>query len=601
MTAEHRKSSPGRSGGRDRFIAVEAFPDPTDLQVQVITLFPGQPTEEVERRISIPLERALNGLPGLARLRSISQFGLSFVTATFSEGADIYLARQQVLERSSQANLPKDVEPELGPLATPIGEVYRYSLEGVGEDPMELRTLQDWTVRPRLLQVNGVADVVSYGGLVKEIHVEPDPTRMASLGVGLSELFAALSKSSDNATGGYVERGAEAFVIRSLGIFRSVDDIGMVRVGNHDGVPITVKDVAAVAVGYAPRQGIVTRNQNPDAVEGIVLMRRGQIPSVVLAELRGRVEELNERILPRGVKVAPFYDRSDLVATTLKTVFRNIAEGAGLVIVVLFVFMLSLRAALSVAVVIPLSLGASFMYLYSRGMSANLISMGAVDFGIIVDGAVILVEQIYHRAGEEAAAIREGRTRTGAVVLQAAHEIARPTLYSLLIIIAAYIPIFALERVEGRIFGPMAHTVVSALVGAMVLSFSLVPVLALLSLRKPRHMRESPILNVAARAYEPILTRCVKNPIAVFGVALCNLFAALVLAQRIGTEFLPELNEGALYATFTLPGNSSLTEGRKLTPRIEELIRRTPEVVETMSQLGRPEDVVRGESRPREQ
>jgi cobalt-zinc-cadmium resistance protein CzcA len=290
------------------------------------------------------------------------------------------------------------------------------------------------------------------------------------------------------------------------------------------------------------------------------------------------------------VRIVPFYDRTDLVATTLSTVFKNIAEGAALVVVVLFAFMLSLRAALAVAAVIPLSLAASFIYLRARGMSANLISMGAVDFGIIVDGAVILVEQIYHRVGGQAAAIRAGRARTGVVVLEAAREIARPTLFSLLIIIAAYIPIFALERVEGRIFGPMAHTVVSALVGAMVFSFSLVPVLALLSLREPRPLRESPLLTVAARVYEPLLARCVANPLAVFGLAGCGLAAAFVLAQRIGTEFLPELNEGALYVTFTLPGNSSLTEGRKLTPRIEELIRRTPEVVETMSQLGRPED-----------
>ena len=573
-----------------RRLTVEAFPDPTDLQVQVITLYPGQPTEEVERRVSIPLERALNGVPGLSRLRSISQFGLSFLTATFAEGVDPFLARQQVLERAGGADLPKDVQPSLGPLATPVGEVYRYSLEGEGADPLELRTLQDWTVRPRLLQVNGVADVVSYGGLVEEIHVEPDPTRMASLGVGIPELFAALKKSSDNATGGYVERGEEAFVIRSLGIFRGVEDIGKVRVAFHEGVPVELKDVAAVSVGYAPRQGIVTRTGNPDAVEGIVLMRRGQNPSVVLADLRTRIDELNARVLPSGVRVAPFYDRTELVAMTLKTVFRNIAEGAALVVLVLYAFLLSFRAALSVAAVIPLSLAASFVYLYARGMSANLISMGAVDFGIIVDGAVILVEQIYHRVGEEAGSIREGKRTLQGEVLRAAGDVARPTLFSLMIIIAAYIPIFALERVEGRIFGPMAHTVVSALVGALVFSFTLVPVLAMLSLRKPRVHRESPILRFVSRGYTPFLRRAVRNPVAVFGLAGAGLAAAWILAQRIGSEFLPELNEGSLYVTFTLPGNSSLTSGRLLAPRIESLIRRTPEVVETMSQLGRPED-----------
>jgi cobalt-zinc-cadmium resistance protein CzcA len=571
-------------------LTVEAFPDPTDLQVQVITLYPGQPTEEVERRVSIPLERALNGVPNLVRLRSISQFGLSFVTATFADGVDPYLARQQVTERTSQADLPKEANATLGPLATPCGEVYRYSLDGEGADPMELRTLQDWTVRPRLLQVDGVADVVSYGGLVKEIHVEPDPTRMASLGVGLSDLFTALSKSSDNASGGYVERGSEAFVIRSLGIFMSTDDIGLVRVGFHDGIPVSVKDVASVTVGYQPRQGSVTRGSNQDAIEGIVLMRRGQNPSKVLEALRQKIAELNERVLPRGVRVEPFYDRTDLVHTTLTTVFRNIAEGALLVVVVLFAFMLSLRASLIVAAIIPLSLCASFIYLYVRGMSANLLSIGAVDFGIIVDGAVILVEQIFHHVGGHSRDIREGRKRIADVVLGAAKQVARPTLFSLLIIIAAYLPIFALQRVEGRIFAPMAHTVVSALIGALVFSFTLVPVLAALAFRRPGNIRESPLSKLAGRLYEPSLAFALGNPLAVFTLAVCGLFAAIVLARRIGTEFLPELNEGALYITFTLPETSSLTEGRRLAPKLTELIARTPEVVEQMTQLGRPED-----------
>jgi cobalt-zinc-cadmium resistance protein CzcA len=571
-------------------LTVEAFPDPTDVQVQVITLFPGQPTEEVERRVSIPLERTLNGVPGLSRLRSISLFGLSFVTATFADGVDPYLARQQVLERATQATLPKDVQPTLGPLATPIGEVYRYTLEGPSSDPMELRTIQDWVVKPRLLQVNGVADVVSYGGLVKEVQVEPDPTKMASLGVGLSDLFGELSKSSDNATGGFVERGSEAFVIRSLGIFKTLDDIRAVRVAYHDGVPVHVGNVANVKVGYAPRQGVVTRNADEDAVEGIVLMRRGQNPSVVLAALRDRLAELNGRVLPKDVKIVPFYDRTELVHTTLTTVFHNIVEGALLVVLVLFAFMLSLKASLIVAAIIPLSLCASFLYLYSRGMSANLLSIGAVDFGIIVDGAVILVEQIFQRVSSDAGAINAGRTSVADAVAKAARDVARPTLFSLLIIIAAYIPIFALQRVEGRIFGPMGHTVVSALIGALVFSFTLVPVLAALALRKPKPHKESPLLSLAGKAYTPSLSWALANPFAVFTLAGCLLFASVILLQRVGSEFLPELNEGALYITFTLPGNTSLTEGRKLTPHIRELVARTPEVEETLSQLGRPED-----------
>ncbi|HWP06986.1 MAG TPA: efflux RND transporter permease subunit, partial [Polyangiaceae bacterium] len=330
-------------------LTIEAFPDPTDTQVQVITLFPGQPTEEVERRVSLPLERALNGTPGLARLRSISLFGLSFVTLTFEDGVDPLSVRQQTVERMADADLPEGVKPSLGPMATPIGEVYRYTLTGKDADPMTLRTLQEWVVRPKLLQASGVADVVSYGGLVREVHVQPDPTRMAALGVGLGDISAALEKASANATGGYVERGSEMFVIRSLGIFNGLDDVKRVRVGYHAGVAVTVKDVAQVSDGYQPRQGVVTRGFDEDAVEGIVLMRRGQNPSVVLAGLREKLKELNDRVLPPGVKVTAFYDRSDLVGTTLTTVFHNLAEGAVLVVLVLLAFTLSWRAALIVA------------------------------------------------------------------------------------------------------------------------------------------------------------------------------------------------------------------------------------------------------------
>ncbi len=573
-------------------LTVEAFPDPTDTQVQVITIFPGQPTEEVERRVSLPLERALNGTPGLFRLRSISLFGLSFVTLTFSDGVRELEARQQVLERMGHADLPRGIEPAMGPMATPIGEVYRYTLEGAGADPMTLRTLQDWVVRPQLLQVQGVADVVSYGGLQREIHVEPNPPKMAALGVGLNDVFGALQKASDNATGGYVERGSEMFVIRSLGIFRDLGDIRKVRVGFHEGVPVSVRDVADVREGWSPRQGVVTRDDDEDAVEGIVLMRRGENPTNVLDGLRKRVGDLNDRILPKGVKLTAFYDRTELVKTTLKTVFKNLAEGAILVTLVLFAFMLSVRASLIVAAVIPLSLGASFIYLYSRGMSANLLSMGAVDFGIIVDGAVILVEHLFHRLSPaHDGTLPPGSDRPIADrVLEAAREVARPTLFSLLIIIAAYLPIFSLQRVEGRIFAPLANTVVSALLGALLVSFTLVPVLALYALRKPKPHRDSPLLTWSKRAYEPSLDWAMKNPAIVMTLATGSLVAAFTLVPRLGSEFLPELNEGALYVTCSLPGNISLTDGRKMAPRVKKLLRRTPEVTALLSQLGRPED-----------
>jgi cobalt-zinc-cadmium resistance protein CzcA len=573
-------------------LTVEAFPDPTDTQVQVITLYPGQPTEEVERRVSLPLERALNGTPGLFRLRSISLFGLSFVTLTFEDGFDALRARQQVVERLGGAELPEGVRPSLGPMATPIGEVYRYTLDSKSSDPMSLRTLQDWVVRPKLLQVPGVADVVSYGGLQREIHVQPDPTKMAALGVGLADVFGALRKASANATGGYVERGSEMFVIRSLGVFKTFADIERVRVGYHDGIPVRVRDVATVGEGYAPRQGVVTRDGNEDAVEGIVLMRRGENPTVVLGALRGKIGDLNDRILPRGTAINAFYDRTELVETTLKTVFKNLGEGALLVTVVLFVFMLSLRASLIVAIAIPLSLAASFIYLSVRGMSANLLSMGAVDFGIIVDGAVILVEHLFHKLSPH-----EGDPPTAhdpealpERVFQAAREVARPTLFSMLIIIAAYLPIFSLQRVEGRIFSPLANTVVSALVGALLVSFTAVPVLCLIALRNPAVHRESPVLRWARRAYAPSIAFAMRAPVPVMTLAVGLLVAAGVLLPRLGSEFLPELNEGALYVTFSLPGNLSLSEGRRLAPRVKGLLARTPEVTGLLTQLGRPED-----------
>ena len=399
-----------------RDLTVEAFPDPTDTQVQVITLLPGQPTEEVERRLSIPLERALNGTPGLFRLRSVSLFGLSFVTLTFDDGVELLQARQQVLERLREAELPEGVQPELGPLATPIGEVYRYTLGGPGRrsdgaahaaglgraprDPARARRR-----RRRLLRRPGARDP----------RASPIPRGWPRLGVGLDDVFQALSKASGNATGGYVERGAEMFVIRSLGIFADLRDIEKTRVATHDGVPVRIGDVAHVSEGYAPRQGVVTRGENEDAVEGIVLMRRGENPSVVLEGLRARMAEI-ERMLPNKVKITPFYDRTELVDTTLHTVFHNLLEGALLVVLVLFVFLLSWRASLIVATVIPLSLAASFVYLRARGMSANLLSMGAIDFGIIVDGAVILVEHLFHEVPQAArglARVIDGEHRAG--------------------------------------------------------------------------------------------------------------------------------------------------------------------------------------------
>ncbi len=572
-----------------RALTIEAFPDPTDTQVSVITIFAGQPTEEVERQIGLPIERALNGTPGLTRLRNLSLFGLSSVTLTFADSVDALFARAQVLERLRGADLPDGVTPELGPLATPIGEIYRYTLSGAGNDPMRLRTLQDWVVAPRLMRVQGVADVVDYGGLVREIHVQPSPAKLAAYGLTLEELEIALKKASQNASGGVLERGSEQMVIRSEGLFRHLDDIAVVPIASRDGTPVLVRDVATVSDGWAPRQGVVSRGADYDTVEGIVLMRRAENPTAVLERVREAIDELNAHILPSGIRVVPFYDRTDLVNTTLSTVGRNLLEGALLVTLVLFVFLLDLKAALIVGALIPLSLLSAFIYLKARGMSANLLSMGAVDFGIIVDGGVVIIESIVRQLSRDIG-IPVSTEHMRDRIQRAVSHVVRPTMFSLLIIIAAYLPIFLLERVEGRIFAPMANTVVAALLGALLFSLSLVPVLATFAYREPIRHRVSPVLAWAQAAYDPTLMWAMRHAWVVLGGSLLALVAAGVVLTKLGSEFLPELNEGSLYLTFTLPANISLTEGRRLVPRITEILRRYPEVENILSQLGRPED-----------
>lgn len=577
-----------------RSITIEAFPDPTDTQVNVITLFPGQPTEEVERQVGLPIERGLNGTPGLARLRNLSLFGLSYVTLTFNDGVDPLFARQQVLERLREVDLPEGVLPELGPLATPIGEIYRYSVDGAHGDPMKRRTLQDWVVAPALLRVDGVADVVSYGGLVREIHVQPDPAKLAAFDLTFDDLEKAIRAGSVNASGGVLEHGSEQFVLRSQGLFQTLDDLRQVHVATREGVPVFLADVASVSEGWAPRQGVVGRGADDDAVEGIVLMRRGENPSEVLERVRAAVAQVNERLAADDARVTVFYDRTELVDTTLHTVGHNLLEGALLVIIVLFAFLVNLRAALIVSVLIPLSLLTAFIYLKLRGLSANLLSMGAVDFGIIVDGAVVIIESVMHHVQTRHVAATDAeppspdammaRIRAGCVA------VIRPTVFALLIIIAAYLPIFLLQRVEGRIFAPMANTVVAALVGALLFSVTLVPVLCSFAFRKPVAHRESPILTWATRAYEPTLRWALGRPALVLALAIAILGGTLALVPKLGSDFLPELNEGALYLTFTLPPNSSLTEGRRLAPAIREIVAGFPEVADVLFQLGRPED-----------
>ena len=571
-----------------RSLPIEAFPDVADIQVNVITLYPGRAAEEVEKQVTIPIEISLAGLPHNVRMFSHTQFGLSFLMLTFDDQVNDYFARQQVLERLQTVDLPTGVQPQLAPLSTPIGELYRYRLRGGGLTPTELRSIQDWTVARYLKMTPGVADVVSLGGLIKQYEVNPDPARLRYYHLTLLQLFAALGRGNANAGGSYVEQGSQQYLIRGIGLLRSAQDIGNIVVAARGGTPILVKDFCHVTLSAVPRQGVVGQDRDDDIVTGIVLMRKGENPSRVLRGIKERVTQLNASILPRGVQVVPFYDRTWLIDTTLKTVFQNLLEGAILVSAVLLLFLGNIRAAAIVAVIIPLSLLATFIGLTLRGIPANLLSLGAMDFGIIVDGAVIVVENVFRRLAGQA--VRRDPAALRQAILEATVAVGRPTFFSMLIVIAANIPIFTLQRQEGRIFAPMAWTVTSALVGSLLLSLTLVPLLCYALLRAPLPHEENQLVRACRRGYTPVLRWALGAPWRVLGIAVLALGASLASFPRLGTEFLPELNEGTVWINLNLPPGVSVTETVTQVARARAALARIPEVTTTVSKAGRPED-----------
>jgi len=567
-------------------LPVEAFPDVTDTQVTVITLYPGRAAEEVEKQVTIPLEVVLAGMPNTVRMFSHTQFGLSFIILTFDDRANAYFARTQVNERLREAELPNGVTPQLAPLSTPIGEVYRYRIKADGYDSRELRTLQDWVVMRQLKLVPGVADVVTLGGLVKQYEVNPDLSRLRYYNVTLQQLFSSLERGNANAGGSYLEQGRQQYLIRGIGLLRNADDIGNIVVAERNGVPVLVKHIADVTIGAVPRQGIVGEDQDDDVVTGIVLMRKGENPSQVLAGVKQKIDFVNASMLPKGVQAVAFYDRTWLIDRTLKTVFTNLTEGALLVTLVLVLFLGNLRAAAIVAVVIPLSLLATFLGLTFVGIPANLLSLGAMDFGIIVDGAVIVVENVFRKLSESA----QDRTPRLQKILDAAVEVGRPTLFSMLIIIAAHIPIFTLQRQEGRIFAPMAWSVTSALVGSLLLSLTLVPLLCYVMLNKNLPEKENWLVRWCKGIYKPTLEWAIGHRKIIIGAALAALAASLAVVPQLGTEFLPELNEGSIWINVPLPSSVSVTEAQAENKKFRAAIAKVPEVTTVMSKAGRPED-----------
>lgn len=574
-------------------LPVEAFPDVQDVQVQVVTQYSGQSPEEVERNISIPIEREMSGVPRATQVRSVSITGLSVVTLTFADGTNDYFARNQVLEKLQNVPLPAGVQPQLAPLATAVGEVYRYILTAPeGMPPREVRALQDWVVRPALRRVAGIAEVTSFGGAVKEYQVRIDPRALQRFGVSLGEVTQALTSNNQNFSGGLMPRGDEAMVVRAIGLFARIEDIQAAVVSVREGKTITVADVAVVEVGDRPLSGIVAHNEHDSVVEGIVLMTKGGDPSKVVAELLRRVEELNASVLPKAVRIEPIYQRTDLVRHTVHTVSENLLLGALLVVSVLVIFLREWRAALVVAAIIPLTLLFAFTLMDLKGVPANLISLGTVDFGILIDSAVVLVEALMVRL-----AMQHGDPHQSPVVrrLEALRGVSagltKPILFSKAIIILAFLPIFTFERVEGRIFSPVALILSFSLLGAVLLTLTLVP--ALLSLVLTRHNLAERHIEWLARLqqrYRRLLGRCQRQAKTSFALAGGVVFLAVALIPALGTEFLPKLDEGNVWLTITLPPAASLEQSKDVERAVRQSLRTYPEIRMLVTQVGRPDD-----------
>jgi cobalt-zinc-cadmium resistance protein CzcA len=569
-------------------LKIEAYPDISDPGVVVITLYPGFAAEEVEKQVTVPIERALNNTPNVITRRSRTIFGLSIVELTFTDTTNDYFARQVVLERLRDADLPNGVTPTLGPLIGGISEFYRYVLVGPGYDAMQLREIQDWVVAPRLLQVPGVADVTPFGGLTRQYEIQVDPRALDKYNLGVRQIADALKNNNRNAGGALLTMGQQALAIRGSGLIENSDDIGSIILDSQKNVPVFIRDVGKVTVGSLPQTGIFALNRDPlgpGGVEAIVLMRRGENPSEVLHSIHEMVADINTTRLPRGVQIVPIHDKTELVQSTLHTVSRVLLEGFAIVVIVLLAFLVSLRAALLTALMIPLSLLFAFFCMNLSGVSMSLLSIGALDFGILVDATIVMVERIIRALEREP--VRMDATALTARIREAALAVQRPILFSLLIIIAAYIPLLTLERVERRLFTPMAVTVCCALLGSLLLCLTLVPVLATFVFRGRRRITEHRMLDLIIGRYEAIVHTTVRYAWLTVLVSACVVGGTLYLGTRLGTEFLPTLDEGLIWVRANLPSGISLKKSAEVARAIRLAILESPEVKLVMSQTGR--------------
>lgn len=566
-------------------LPVEAFPDLTNQQVVVVTEAPGVAADDVEQRITYPIESALMGVAGAEQVRSLSKFGLSLVTVIFGDSVPLYFARQQVAERLAEVRgrLPSGADPRLGPVATAFGEIFQYLVEGEALSPLERKTLHDWEIRLRLRSVPGVSEVNAWGGETQQYEVVVDPRRLEKYGLTLPEVMAAVGENNLSFGGGFLEHRSERFTVRGLGLATSLDDLRRIVLTAEEGTPVFVGDVAEVRIAGMPRQGAVTRDGRGETVSGMVILRKGENAAEVTARVKQRVADLEKR-LPSGITIDPFYDQSEVVDRTSRTLRRNLLEGSALVVAVLLLFLRDLRAALLVAMVIPLSLLSGFLGMTLFGVSANLMSLGAIDFGLLVDGAVVMIENLARRRREAS-----GESPLE-VFSQGATEVARPVAFGVLIILAVYLPILTLEGLEGKMFRPMAITVCSAIFGALVLALFVVPSLAArwLPARKA-HAAEPKWLVRLREAYLRLLRIVLAHPRRTLAIAAVPVLAAFASLPFLGTEFMPRLDEGSiLIETRKLP-SVSLPESVDSSTRIEQVLQTFPEVRRVVTKLGRPD------------
>ena len=572
---------------------IETFPDVTNTQIIIITQWQGRSAEEVEKFITIPLETELNSVQKKINLRTNSSFGLSYITLIFDDGVDDAFARQQVMSRIINADLPDAVKPQVQPPYGPTGEIYRYTLASKSVNIRELTSIQDWVLDRQFKSVAGVADVNTFGGEEKTFEVSVDPNLLVKYNLSSLDVYSAIAKSNVNVGGDVIKRNGQAYVVRGIGLLNNVDEINNILISKLNGVPLLVRNVATVLESSKPKLGTVSKDGVPNQVEGIVVMRKGENPSEVLDALHKKVADLNNNILPKDVKIVPFYDRTTLMDFATETVMHNLLEGIILVTVIVFLFMADWRTTLTVSIIIPLSLLFAFICMRLKGMNANLLSLGAVDFGIIIDGAVVMVEGLFvaldHKAKEVGMEKFNKLAKLGLFKTKGA-EMGKSIFFSKLIIITCLIPIFAFQKVVGKMFSPLAYTLGFALLGALLLTLTFVPALSSILLRKNVKEKHNPIVIFFEKGVAKLLNIVYRNQKKSVIIALVIMLLSFASAKFLGSEFLPQLNEGALWVSAELPRSVSLDEADSISAKIEQDIRTFPEVRHTMVQVGRTND-----------